>query len=50
MIPRVVSMPRVRELTSVGTIGRLLSKVLLEEPLDLGDTGETTDKVNLKNI
>jgi NAD-specific glutamate dehydrogenase len=37
-------------LVGVDTLGRLLSEVLLEELLDLGDTGGTTNKDDLVNI
>ena len=37
-------------LIGVDSLGRFLSKVLLEELLDLGDTGRTADKDNLTNI
>ena len=37
-------------LIRVDSLGGFLSKVLLEELLDLGDTGGTTDKNNLRNI
>jgi hypothetical protein len=37
-------------LIGVDTLGRLLSEVLLEELLDLGDTGGTTDENDLQGV
>jgi hypothetical protein len=37
-------------LIGVNALGRLLSKVLLEELLDLGDTSGTTDEDDLQDL